>query len=284
MANHQSNLKTHRPTPRRWRLIRLGFGCATVVWAGALMYATDAPDLRLPVAEGAAHGFPMMRDLQGRKLAAGEFSQTPIGDRLQVKLTYDFGDGHRTEENTVLRQRPTLAQEAWSWQETRGGRVVRRFSVDFATGNAVAEKNEGPASKRWSKTFKIEPGRTFAGFAFTLAIASLREPLGRGEKIVLHAIGFMPQPRLVAVEISGRGLDRVPMGGREIEGDEFLVHPKIPAIAKPFITAPDNRIWLIHSAPGGFLRSEGPLIEPKDDMVRVDLLPGDGSGPAVPKR
>ena len=284
MTNPAPSSRAFRSTRPAWQRFTRGCVCAAIGCVGARAHAGDAPDLRLPIAEGAAHGFPVLRDHQGRKLAEGEFAQIPTGDRLQVKLTYDFGDGHRIEENTVLRQRPTLAQESWSWQETRGDRTVRRFSADFATGNVVAEKIDGDETKHWTKTLKIEPGRTFAGFAFTLAIESLREPLARGEKIVLHAIGFTPRPRLVAVEISGRGLDRVPMSGREIEGDEFVVHPKIPAIAKPFISAPDTRIWLIHSAPGGFLRSEGPLAEPKDDVVRVDLLPGDASGPAVPMR
>jgi hypothetical protein len=247
-------------------------------------FAADAPAqlLRLPLAEGAAHGFPMMCDAEGRRLADGEFIQIPEGDRLHVKLSYDFGAGHRIEENTVMRQRPTLAQEEWTWTETRAGAVVRRFSVHFATGQATAEKPAEAGRKQWEEDLNIEPGRTFAGFAFTLAIESLRERLRRGETVELQAVGFTPKPRLVTVEITFGGRDEMTMGHRRVTGERFIVHPKIPWVAKLFINAPDTRIWLIDPAPNGFLRWEGSLAEPDDPVVRVDLLPGETSGPAAP--
>jgi hypothetical protein len=72
------------------------------------------------------------------------------------------------------------------------------------------------------------------------------------------------------------------MGGRDVEGDHFVIHPQIPVIVKLFISAPDMHIWLTHPAPAGFLRWEGPVAEPGDQIVRVDLLPGDESGAAKP--
>jgi hypothetical protein len=42
---------------------------------------------------------------------------------------------------------------------------------------------------------------------------------------------------------------------------------------------PDNEMWLT-KPPAGFLRLEGPLMEPDDDIIRVDLIPGAESGPA----
>jgi hypothetical protein len=71
------------------------------------------------------------------------------------------------------------------------------------------------------------------------------------------------------------------MAGRTIDGDRFIVHAKIPALAKLFVHVPDARIWLT-APPAGFLRWEGPLAEPSDPIVRVDLLPGGSSGPATP--
>ena len=72
------------------------------------------------------------------------------------------------------------------------------------------------------------------------------------------------------------------MGGRDVEGDHFVIHPQIPAIVKLFISAPDMHIWLTHPVPAGFLRWEGPVAEPGDQIVRVDLLPGDESKAARP--
>lgn len=117
-------------------------------------------------------------------------------------------------------------------------------------------------------------GRTFAGFGFTPAIADNRARLIKGEKVELEAIGFTPRPRAVSVEISYGGLNRMRMGGRLLRGERFVVHPKIPLLAKLFVDVPDTQIWLTNPPPAAFLRWEGPVAEPGDPIVRVDLLPG----------
>jgi hypothetical protein len=109
----------------------------------------------------------------------------------------------------------------------------------------------------------------------------VRERLIRGEVVTLDAVGFMPKPRGASVEISYAGRDRIRMSDRTIAADRFVVHPKVPAIAKLFVKVPDQTIWLT-TPPAGFLRWEGTLAVPDDPIVRVDLLPGDPSGAATP--
>ena len=70
------------------------------------------------------------------------------------------------------------------------------------------------------------------------------------------------------------------MSGRSLKGDRFIVHPEIPFIAKFFVNVPDTKIWLTNPEPAGFLRWEGPIVLPTDPMIRVDLIPGEKSGPA----
>ena len=43
------------------------------------------------------------------------------------------------------------------------------------------------------------------------------------------------------------------------------------------------QLWLTYPAPATFLRLEGPLAEPSDPIVRIDLLPGEPSLAAVPQ-
>jgi hypothetical protein len=232
--------------------------------------------------EADAHGFPAMRTLEGRPLADGDFTQWLDGDRLHIKIHYEFGPDRWVEENSVVRQTPTLVQERWSWVEMRAGSVQRRFEVDFLTGNATAEKLEDGELKHWSKHLDVEPGRVFAGSAWSLAIKSVRSRLLRGEKIEFQGVGFTPKPRAGTVEISHAGVDRIPMSGRTVEGDHFRIHPKVPWIARAFVDVPDSHMWLVQAPPAAFLRWEGPLAEPDDELVRVDLLPGEPSGPASP--
>ena len=231
--------------------------------------------------EGALHGFPVLLDLNGNKLADGDFSQSLEGERLRIKLTYAFRDGRRVEEISELRQKPELRQEKWSWRESRGEETLRRFQIDFAAGKATVEKREGDKLKSWSEEVKIEPGRTFAGFGFVLAIKELRAKLLGGAHVEIKTIGFTPKPRGLSVDVSHVGLEEMAMGGRMLRGDRFLLQPKIPRIVKVFVKIPDYSVWLANPPPAGFLRMEGPLMEPSDPIIRIDLMGGGKSGPAV---
>jgi hypothetical protein len=238
--------------------------------------------VELTEAQGAAHAYPALLDTSGKKLADGEFKQWIEDDRLRVEIEYEFNDGQHFEESAVLRQKPELIQEKWSWKESKNGKVSRQFTADFRAKTATALTHENNEAKQSSETIEVEPGRTFAGFGFTLALQNLRKRLINGEKVELKAIGFTPKPRLATVQVSYGGLDRVRMSGRSLKGDRFVIHPEIPPIAKLFIHVPDTQIWLTNPPPAGFLRWEGPVVVPSDPLIRVDLVSGSKSGTAQP--
>jgi len=231
--------------------------------------------------ETAVRGYPVMRDAGGRRIADGTFVQTIGKDGLHVEITYT-GGGKTIVETIVMQQRPELSQRAWGWREVKDGKPIRSFEVNLVTGAATASKVEDNGEmKRWSDTLDVEQGRTFAGFGFTMACKALRERLIKGETVELKAVGFTPSPKVVTVALSHAGRETLRMSGRAIAGDHFVVHPQIPAIAKLFVKVPDAHIWLT-TPPAGFLRYEGALAEPSDQIIRIDLLPGEPSEAATP--
>ena len=236
------------------------------------------------VFEGTARGFPVLRDPSGKKLADGDFAQWIDGSQLHVRIRWEFGGGRSAEETAVFRQAPQLIQDQYSLRELREGKLVRRFEVDFTSATATAEKQGEKGLERWSEKVDVEPGRTFSGFGFAMAIKGLRSRLVAGEQVELKAVGFTPKPRVVSVAISHGGVDRIRMAQRNLTADRFILHAKVPWIAQFFIDVPDTRIWLTSPPPAGFLRWEGPFAEPGDPVVRVDLLPGTESGPAEPTK
>jgi len=231
--------------------------------------------------EGGAHGFPALLDSSGQKLADGDFSQWLEGERLHIRIIYKFKPGERIEERAEFRQKPELIQEKWSWREFKQVQLVREFTIDFRSQTATAQKRDKDELKHWSEKIDIPPGRTFAGFGFTLVLQNLRKRLKGGERIELQAVGFSPKPKVVTVELSYGGVDEMKMSNRSFRGDRFVIHPKIPAIAELFVHVPDTHIWLTEP-PAGFLRWEGPVAEPNDPIIRVDLVPGEESSPAKP--
>jgi hypothetical protein len=245
---------------------------------------TSIFSLEVTESAGAAHGYPGLCDINGKKIADGEFRQWVENKRLHVIITYKFPDGELYEEQAQFRQQPELIQEKWSWKESKDGKSQREFAADFLSGIASAHVRE--EHKDVSEKINVEPGRTFAGFGFTIALSNLRKRLLSGEQVQLKAVGFSPfptlSPQVVTVTISHGGLDRMRMSGRSLKGDRFIVHPEIFFLARLFVDVPDTNIWLTNPAPAGFLRWEGPVLLPTDPLIRVDLLSGTKSGPAEP--
>lgn len=223
------------------------------------------------VHEGDAQAFTALTDAQGHAIADSRYSQWVKGDVLHISTRSDFPDGRVVVERATLRLHPQLEQESWSWSETRGEQLIRSYEVDLKTGKAVATRVD--QHKRWIEDLKIEPG-TFAGLGFLAAIKALRGQLAVGGHVSLHAVAVLPKPRTADVTVTRDGPDPVHMAGRTIDGDRYTIHPEIPAIAKLFVSAPDMHVWLVNSDPAAFLRFEGPLVEPKDPIIHIDLIPG----------
>lgn len=208
--------------------------------------------------EGPARGVPTLRDLSGSTIADGDFAQWIEGGRLHVRIRY-AGRGRRIEERAVFRQRPQLAQQAWSLHEDRDGKPYRHFEIDFTSGTASAKKHEaGKEPEAWSEQVELDSGRAFAGFGFTMAVKALRTRVRRGQHVELQTVGFMPKPRVADIDVSYAGVQGLAMAGRTLRGERFVVHPKVPLIAKLFVDVPDSSIWLT-PPPSAFMRFEGPL-------------------------
>ena len=254
------------PLPFRSSIAAAALVLGTVVSAGAIQGNQI---------ESALRASPVLRDAAGQKIADGNFAQWVENDGLHVQITYT-GNGRKMEETAVFRQRPELSQSKWRWQESSGGQDVRTFQVDFDSGMATAVKTENGAPRRWSEKLDITPGQTFAGFGFTLAIKALRERLIKGETVSLRAIGFTPQPREVTVAISYAGRESIRMADGSIAAEHYIIHPKIPALAKWFVKAPDANVWLT-PPPAVFVRFEGALVEPSDPIIRIDGGPSESA-------
>lgn len=222
--------------------------------------------------EGDAQAFTALTDAQGRPLADSRYAQRREGNLLHIETRSDFPDGRSIVERATLRLQPQLEQESWEWSERKGDRLIRSYQVDFRSRKAVATRVD--QHKLWREEVGVEPGKTFAGVGFLTAIKALRGQLTPGQQIGLQAVAMTPRPRTVDVSVRRDGPSKVQMAGRIIEGDEYTIHPEIPAIARLFVTAPDQHVWLVAGDPAAFLRFEGPLVEPKDPIIRIDLIPG----------
>jgi hypothetical protein len=80
--------------------------------AECLAFSAFAIEVTEPA--GAAHGYPGLYDIRGKKLAGSEFRQWVENNRLHVVITHEFSAGEVYEEHAQFRQQPELIQEKWS--------------------------------------------------------------------------------------------------------------------------------------------------------------------------
>ena len=220
-----------------------------------------------------AQSFTALTDDKGAPLADSRFTQVLKNDILTLEARSDFPDGGVIVERASLKLHPQIVQESWSWSEKeKGGKLVREYSIDFKTKKAKADRYID--DKHWAEDLDIEPGKTFAGLGMIVIVKALRGQLKDGESIKLKAAAMTPKPRVAAITITRNGADTIEMAGRSLKGDRYTIHVDIPKIARLIIDPPDQHIWLNLQDPPSFLRFEGSLVEPKDPIIRIDLLAG----------
>jgi hypothetical protein len=68
----------------------------------ASLYAEPIP-VRHP--QGSAHGFLVLKTIEGVPIATGDVTQTIHGDRVTSRVTFHFRDGSLDDETTIFSQR-----------------------------------------------------------------------------------------------------------------------------------------------------------------------------------
>jgi len=253
---------------------------AALALAAAVALPAAAVNLHLP--EGDAQAFPALTDATGRVLADGTFSQRVTGDELLLRGVYTFPDGRVIEEKATLRIKPQLSQQSWSWIEKKGEQILRSYQVDFATGEAHARRTDQDGEdKHWDEKLTLEPGKSFAGIGVVYAVKNLREELAVGASAELRAVSFISKPVTAIVKITrDQEESSLRMGGRTIKTDRYTLHAELGALKRVFVNPPDQHIWLTRSSPAAFLRFEGPMVEPKDSIIRIDTVVSGTAGHA----
>ena len=230
-----------------------------------------AVDIEVRVPEGTLHGFPIVRDETGRSIGVGDMKQWIERGRLHVQLEIDLADGRHIEEKTVLAARGRLEQLTWSIEERRGKAVLRKFSLDLASGRATTSKVREDGGTD-SADVRLDGTRgAFCGIGISYAVKNQMVRLDAGEAVTLSVVAFTPKPRVAKVTVSHIGTGQLAVGGRKISAGQYLVHPEVPAIAKLFEKVPDATLWFAPSPPG-LLRADIQLLEPSDPTVRIETI------------
>jgi hypothetical protein len=210
--------------------------------------------------EGIAHGFLVLRTLDGKHLADGDLFQTSRGDQVTSRMVLRFHDGSIHEENAVFTQRghfrlvsDRLVQKGPTFP------MPLEVSIDAARGMVDVRYEEKGQAKSLSEHLEL-PADLGNGFVATL-IKNL-DPAAAHASLSLLATS--PKPRLVRLDIAQVEPDAFAIGETRRKARRYVIKVDLGGVAgvvAPLIgkQPPDTSLWLSDGDAPTFVKSEGPF-------------------------
>src|SRR5215470_15672353 len=200
----------------------------------ALLYPsfTRAETVAVRFAEGVAHGFPILRSVDGEEIAAGEFTQVSRDDIVESRFVFRFRDGSLYDESVVFSQRGVFRLERYS--------IVQRGPSFPETLEASIERSTGRYDVRYRSDDDSPEERLSGRFAlpedvYSGMLGMLMKNLTSGENLIVQLLVFTPQPRVVKVQIAAAGEDTLMLGRRPIPTIRYLIKPQLGMFASLLI-------------------------------------------------
>jgi hypothetical protein len=243
-----------------WRKFNLA-ATAALVFALQCTPVLEATPVRVRYAEGAIHGFLILRDAGGKQIAHGDLIQTAAGGIVDTRVLFHFRDGSFLQERVTYTQGGTFRMRNYSF-EMRGATfpATQRITMERATGKyRVETQPRGGQAEVLEGTLDV-PEDTYNGMIMVIAKNLTKVPSTR-----VHFVAFRPKPMLVELDITAANTQRVSIGGAERNTVHFVVKPQLGGI-KHFLAKlfgklpPDNHLWILSEQVPAFVRAESFLF------------------------
>jgi hypothetical protein len=219
---------------------------------------TNAAPVAVQFSEGVTRGFPVLRAVNGERLAVGELTQVARGDRVESRMVFRFEDGSLYDETVVFSQRGVftllryhLVQRGPSFPETIEAAIERasgKYEVRYRA-------DEDSPEELLTGRYDMPPD------AYNGMLGILMKNLQAGESTTVQIIAFTPKPRAVKLSLTPAGVEQVQMGDRAVLATRYVVKPQLGLLASLLVTdlAPMH-CWIVGGDAPGFVRFQGPLF------------------------
>jgi hypothetical protein len=223
--------------------------------------ALDAAPVRVRFTEGTSRGFLAIRTPQGELIGHGELRQKPRGDEIDSRLLLRFKDGSVHDEATTYSQRGVFRLESYRLTQRGPSFPGAAVAFDRKSGRYQAktrERADGPEETA-NGAFEM-PADLYNGMA--LLVLKNMPP---GERATGQLAWFTPKPRLLRMELSREGENRVVFAGDAKQATRHLVHLEIGGVTGMVASLigknpPDLRYWLVLGEVPAFVRFEGSMF------------------------
>src|SRR5438477_4222634 len=211
--------------------------------------------------EGLMHGFLALRTLDGKRLADGEMTQVPEGDRVTSRLIFRFKDGSVYDDTTIFSQRGAfrvlsdhLVQRGPSFKQ------AMETSIDASSGQITVRYKDSAGKDKILNERRDLPPDVANGLLFTL----VKHIQPNVPQTTVSMVATTPKPRVVKLEILPEGEKTIASGNTKHETVRYVVKVKIGGVAgmmAPLLgkQPPDTHVWVLTGNAPAFVKLEGPL-------------------------
>lgn len=233
--------------------------CALLLFIASIAVRLPAEPVPVRHRQGTAHGFLVVKTMEGMRIATGDITQVVQGDRVTSHLVFRFRDGSIDEDTTVFSQRRFFRLIS-DHHVQKGPSFPNPLDmlVDAVTGQITMRSGDGKITQEHLDL----PDDVSNGMPPNLLLNVLPSDL----ETKLSFVAPTTKPRLVHLVIK-RGTDMpFTIGGTHRKALDFVVHVDIGGIAG--VVAPmvgkepsDYHIWILGGAVPAFIREEGQLYQ-----------------------
>jgi hypothetical protein len=231
---------------------------ASVLVSSTTLHAAPVK-VRLP--EGNTRGFLVLRTLEGAAIAYGELRQKPTGAAIESVLALSFKDGSVREEVATFTQKEFFRLEAYRLVQRGPSFPRQEISFDRKSGEftAVTQAKKTDEEKTASGPLAM-PADLYNGMALVLL-----KNLPPGGRASVQLAAFTPKSRLIKMELSAEGEERVSIGGQAKKVIRYLVNLEVGGLIGALASLvgkepPDQRYWLVAGEVPAFIRFQGAMF------------------------
>jgi hypothetical protein len=256
--------------------VRLGSLVVALVLGSGVFFcpALEASPVKVRQAEGVAHGFLVLRTLDGKDLADGELLQVARGERVTSHLVFHFKDGSRHDETVVYSQRHRfrllthhLVQKGPSFPkpvdvkiDAVKGRVTGRYREKGGGEKLIDERLQLPAD-----------------VANGLVTIALKNAPRNGAGITVSMVAATPTPRVITLEATVVGEEPFLFGASQRKATHYVVKVNLGGVVglvAPLVgkQPPDSHVWVLDGTAPTFVKVEAPLFA-DGPVWRVEMTP-----------
>lgn len=232
------------------------FKLSAAILVGVRLFAEPVPVRHV---QGSAHGFVVLKTLDGARLATGDMTQSVSGDRVTSRLVFHFRDGSVDDDTTVFSQRRVF-RLITDHHIQRGPSFPDPIDVfiDASTGNITSHDKNGKARRDHLNL----PEDVCNGLPPNL----LMNVLPSVPETKLSYVAPNKKPRLIRISVKPAGEVSFTIAGTHRKAIDFVLHVELGGITgmvAPLIgqQPADYHIWILGGEFPAFIREQGQLYQ-----------------------